>query len=203
MIFLIDFENVSDNALAGIENLDNSNRLIVFYSQQAGKISINTHLLLEKSDVIKEYIPVKSGGKNALDFQLSTYLGYLVQQNKDEHFVIVSKDTGFDYVCSFWKERNIKIQRAVNVKLEKSQKSKQTTQPKPTTPPKQTPQPNTISPELKSCLKNANVDIQKVASIINKYKTKQGINNALVKEFGSTKTGEIYKEIKSFLKEKK
>jgi len=38
---------------------------------------------------------------------------------------------------------------------------------------------------------------------MSKYKTKQGINNALVKEFGSEKTGIIYKALRPMLKSKK
>ena len=36
-----------------------------------------------------------------------------------------------------------------------------------------------------------------------KYKTKQGINNALVKKYGSKSGGEIYKAIKPLLAAKK
>ncbi|MBQ1529253.1 MAG: hypothetical protein IIZ76_03120, partial [Clostridia bacterium] len=46
----------------------------------------------------------------------------------------------------------------------------------------------------------------KVTRIILKYKTKQGINNALVREFQSQdnkKASELYKAIKPLLKDKK
>ena len=41
--------------------------------------------------------------KNALDFQLSTYLGYLIHEAKDSYFYIISKDNGFKHVVDFWK----------------------------------------------------------------------------------------------------
>ena len=47
---------------------------------------------------------------------------------------------------------------------------------------------------------------KRVVAIIQKYKTKQGINNALVREFPSQdnkKASEIYKAIKPLLKDKK
>ncbi len=46
-------------------------------------------------------------------------------------------------------------------------------------------------------------DTALVARYIEKYKTKQGLNNALVKEFGTSTTAEINKIIKPLIKDKK
>ena len=52
------------------------------------------------------------GGKaNALDFQLSTYLGACVQKHPEKKYYIISKDSGYDYVCDFWKNTNVYVKR--------------------------------------------------------------------------------------------
>ncbi len=42
-----------------------------------------------------------------------------------------------------------------------------------------------------------------IGRFIVKYKTKQGVNNAIVKLYGTEKAGELYKKIKPLLKDKK
>ena len=47
------------------------------------------------------------------------------------------------------------------------------------------------------------VVIPLVRELMERYKTKQGLNNALIKEYGSEKTGILYKAIKPLLADKK
>jgi flagellar biosynthesis GTPase FlhF len=62
-------------------------------------------------------VPVNTGSKNALDFQLTTHLGYLI--GKGEHsgaaYRIVSNDTGFDCVVTYWKDKGIDIARIIDL----------------------------------------------------------------------------------------
>ena len=53
-----------------------------------------------RSDI--EYFKVHVGGKNALDFQLSTLLGYIVARGEHSHAFIISNDRGFDFLHDFW-----------------------------------------------------------------------------------------------------
>ena len=48
---------------------------------------------------------------NALDFQLSSYFGYLIGTNVDNSFIIYSNDTGFDPVIDFWTVKGINVKR--------------------------------------------------------------------------------------------
>lgn len=120
MKYLIDFENVANNGFDGLGELRPSDELLIFYSEQHSTISITVHQALEKSLVHKSYMPVKTGGKNALDFQLVTWLGHEISQHPKEQFVIVSKDTGFDVVVDFWQKRGISLVRSRSLKGTKS-----------------------------------------------------------------------------------
>ncbi len=143
---------------------------------------MKTHKNLEKTKAPKEYIEVNSTTKNALDFQLSTYLGSLTKEFSDAEFAIVSKDKGYHGVVEFWKKHNRTVYSFTSVSrtVEKNLKT-----------------------ELKLVLKSNSDKIAEVTEIINKYKTKQGINNALVKKYKSEIAGSIYKQIKPILSEKK
>lgn len=67
MIYLIDFENVSNGGFNGIENLTEKDEIKLFYSEKRSTISIGVHRKLEGSRAKKEYLPIKTGGKNALE----------------------------------------------------------------------------------------------------------------------------------------
>ena len=50
-------------------------------------------------------------GSNAMDFQLVSYMGYLIQQNPSAEYVIVSRDRGYECLVSFWGVRNVNVER--------------------------------------------------------------------------------------------
>ncbi len=183
MIYLIDFENVANDGLLGLEKLATDSTLIILYSEKNCKLTFSHHQQLEQLKCKKEYIAVNETSKNALDFYLSTYLGYLIATHPAETtYCIVSKDTGFDSVISFWCVRGIKIVRTVNLLNE---------------------EPIDLTSELSTILPEHEDDAQAISTLIAKYKTKQGINNALVKEFGSENGGAIYRKIKPLITGKK
>ncbi|MBR1863861.1 MAG: hypothetical protein IJ806_07240 [Ruminococcus sp.] len=101
-VYLVDFENVKSKGLTGINNLTEYDRVIIFYSENADTISFEMHqkVMMSKADV--EYFKVHVGGKNALDFQLSTLLGYLVGSKAYTHLFIISNDKSFDFLHDFW-----------------------------------------------------------------------------------------------------
>jgi hypothetical protein len=124
-IFFVDFENVHFLGLKGVSLLSKEDRLIIFYSEtNTESIAIIREL---RNDF--EYIKIVKSSQNALDFQLSSYLGYIINETisdetiNETQFVIVSKDNGFDCVTGFWKknsfEKDMKtkhnIKRAVNI----------------------------------------------------------------------------------------
>ena len=57
-----------------------------------------------------ELIPCNTG-RNGLDFQLSSYLGYLLRSSTKTQYIILSKDTGYDPLIQFWKEKGVDIAR--------------------------------------------------------------------------------------------
>ncbi len=192
MIFLVDYENVSNAGLKGIENLTESDSIVIFLRENS-TFSAKTHIMLEKTKAKKEYIFVKIKGKNALDFQLVAYLGILCANNNKEQFCVVSNDQGFESAVKFLKARNFNVCHKSNLAMNDFAKTGC--------------EPNNTDVDYDVKLKEllpdfAAKDIAVISEIITKYKSKQAINNNIMKVFGSDKTGEIYKKIKPLLKAK-
>lgn len=108
-IYLIDFENVASEGLSGITQLDPEDQVVIFFSNNSKSLSMKMHILIGKSVCQLDYFEATVGGKNALDHQVSTWLGYLVATGAaDRNYYIVSRDAGYKYVSSFWTESELR-----------------------------------------------------------------------------------------------
>lgn len=111
--YLIDFENVKSRGMEGVELLTEEDTVCIFYSDNADSMTFDLHRKLNetKADII--YHKVAVGTKNALDFQLATYLGYLIceQQREGIHpnYFIVTKDNGFTSLMVYWKAQGVPV----------------------------------------------------------------------------------------------
>ncbi len=188
--YLVDYENVSTHGLDGITMLSSEDVVCIFYSENADRITFGLHRRLNEAAAKIIYQEVEVGTKNALDFQLASYLGYIIHENKDKEvsYFIVTKDQGFSSLVHYWKKQKIDISLALDL----SGKNEET-----------------IQSELKSRVEQLIADKEEVdivVKLIQQYKTKQGLNNALMKQFPSKdnkKASEIYTAIKPLIAGKK
>ena len=191
--YLIDFENTKN--IPQLPNLTELDTIVFFYSQNANSLSFDLHIELNRSPAKKEYFMAQCGGKNALDFQMSSYVGFLISKYPDEKIKLISNDNGFGYLLSFWQEKGFQ-----NLELEKSETSNSQKQ-KPSQSHVETLQ-ETLQKNSKN-LKLNSEQCEEVVKIVNTYKTKQAINNNLMKLLrDSDRVGKITKVIKPFLKNK-
>ncbi len=102
--YLIDYENVSKDGLNGITRLTADDTVVIFYSDRADRMTFGLHRRLNETKAAVEYKKVEVGGHNALDFQLATYLGYLIAKNSSESYCIVSNDKGFEFLAGYWRK---------------------------------------------------------------------------------------------------
>ncbi|MCR5418746.1 MAG: hypothetical protein K6E84_07515 [Lachnospiraceae bacterium] len=117
-LYLVDYENTGVRGIAGIEGLRSTDRLIILYGPKTGSVPFEDMVKMTSSPAAVEFIRTTKTAKNYLDFQLTTYLGYLVAQRAAEKYYIISRDSGFDSVLDFWQEKGIRIERYVNLSLE-------------------------------------------------------------------------------------
>ena len=117
-LYLVDYENTGVRGIAGIENLKSMDRLIILYGPKTGSVPFEDMVKMTSSPAAVEFIRTTKTAKNYLDFQLTTYLGYLIAQKSAEQYYIISRDSGFDAVLDFWQEKGCRIERFVNLLLE-------------------------------------------------------------------------------------
>lgn len=106
-VYLIDFENVTSAGISGIQRLTKEDKVYIFYTVNASNMSFAAHMNLLSSPAEVIYYNVTSGGKNALDFQLASFLGFLISKGDDKDFYIISNDKGYDHVKNFWERSGI------------------------------------------------------------------------------------------------
>ena len=185
-IYLIDYENVGVKGLKGISSLKEKDKAYILYSVNADNLTFEMHEMMNNSKAEIKCIKADVGTKNALDFQLSSKLGYLVASNRDEQFYVVSDDSGFDCVVKFWTKDGCKIERVSDLQLRSKEEEQQL-----------------LENRIVEMLPQYKDDAKIICKYIEDYKTKQGFNNALVKKFESKKAGEIYKAVKPLIADKK
>ena len=101
-IYYIDYENVHEKGLKGLDRLSGKDTVCLLYSETAQSLTIDTMAGLTASGVNILYFKCMNTGKNYLDFQLSTVCGLMAGRKEDTDFVIVSEDKGFASLVDFW-----------------------------------------------------------------------------------------------------
>ena len=130
--YLIDFENVGSDGLVGVNSLTNEDRVIIFYSANSSRMTFRAHQQILTSTARFDYFEVTVGGKNALDHQLGTYLGYLVATSASERYFIVSHDNGFKFLSAFWLSQDNTLQIAMADNIKTSLRVRPAERPRPT-----------------------------------------------------------------------
>lgn len=101
--YLIDYENVHGDGLAGCEDLGKTDRNVIFFTKNAKSIDMSE--IADHGDAKLKMIEV-SAGKQSADMHIGSYVGYLAgKKGKNCNVVIVSKDTDYDNVIKFWKKK--------------------------------------------------------------------------------------------------
>lgn len=92
--YYIDYENVHNEGLGGIEKLGAGSRVCLFYSCKADTLKIDVVRQLMGCAAEIRFEKIDNGVENALDFQLITAL--MCSYSTDESYYIISKDKGYD-----------------------------------------------------------------------------------------------------------
>lgn len=195
--FLIDYENVKLRPNDEVIRCEEGDEVIVFFSSCCKNIQMDAIEDIMRKQAIFSCIEVYAGSGNALDFQLSSYLGYLIGLGyEDANFYIVSNDKGYDCLCDFWRKLyNVNLKRVPRVAATEQLK-------KPTRSTKVKKSDLATIEEIAELLSPNEYPVD-ILKIVNSYKTKQAIMNSISKLVrDSTIAGNIYKKLKPLLKKK-
>lgn len=109
-VYLIDTENVRTVWTLLLDRMTLNDKIYVFYTMNSGNVSYEDLNGVISSGKNVELIQCHTG-KNGLDFQLVSYLGYLIRNNENADYCIISDDNGYDAVIKFWEGREVKVSR--------------------------------------------------------------------------------------------
>ena len=99
--FFIDLENVRNEGLEGVLSLNEKDMVYIFYSENAFSMAIPTMESITNSKCSSKFIKTNYIGKNAMDFQIVSLFGAMIERCREGSFYIISKDNGFRSAVSF------------------------------------------------------------------------------------------------------
>jgi len=194
-LIFVDFENVHNTGLNGLENLTENEIVYLFYSKNTPHLPMDVVAKISKSPADIELI--ESGvGKNAMDFVIASYLGYMINEHDDNvEYYILSKDKGYKPLVDFWEDWNVKM---IGDLTQFAKKNKVATKK---TKPTVSKTEQALRSNIGRVLNGYNKEIKnQVVNVILKSKSKAEVNNKLVKVVGNTqKAGQVYQKIKEYL----
>ncbi|MCC8060380.1 MAG: PIN domain-containing protein [Clostridiales bacterium] len=109
--FLIDYENVREAGLDGVEHLQDTDILTIFFSTACKNISRRMMDYIWQSGCEFHACKLKNTGKNALDFYIATCVGELLGAGFPGKIIIVSRDKGYGAVRDYWMGQGISSDR--------------------------------------------------------------------------------------------
>ena len=137
--YLVDLENIENHWGTMLEALKPGDYVHVFYTGNSHKLECENLKACMEKQVHVLYIHCERIGnkENALDFQLSSMLGFYIAKKPERDYVIVSNDNGFAHTTRMWSGlgKNVSLLKAPTYTGTK-QKPSQT--PKPAIPSTET-----------------------------------------------------------------
>lgn len=127
--FLIDLENINHRFIPGMESLNSNDKVILFYSEQE-QLTMDILSALANTKAAVERRLCKQHTKNAMDFQICSYLGILVDRNHENcEYYIVSLDKGYTAAVEMVKDiyRDVNVEIVKNCRCEKQAEEVRTT----------------------------------------------------------------------------
>ena len=104
--YFVDYENVHEAGITGMNKLPKDSEVHLFYSQNANKLNLDLLRFVKAKVRVHKVKP----GKQSLDMQMVSYLGYCIgDEDKEGTFILVSKDTDYANTVLFWREEGVEV----------------------------------------------------------------------------------------------
>lgn len=193
--YFVDYENVLQSGLNGIDKLTENDKVVIFYTPTNETLTFAMYKKMTRCNADIELYRIASGGKDALNFQLCTFLGYVIGNSPETECYIISDDKSYEYMVSFWKDRNVDVKTSPNIfKVIHQQVN--------------VPAPESDFDKAVKPLNLSETDKQKLLDIYNSAmlfddatKIRQYINSKIGSVFGSPNQKDYYAAIKPLIKD--
>lgn len=114
--YLVDTENTQHWWSTCHDVMRAGDRIILFYTNNSNDLHFPLFDCISDLDIPVQFLKCACGSPNALDFQLSSYLGYLISRNPGETYYIIANDAGYDAAVAFWQHRGVDVLRVMYVR---------------------------------------------------------------------------------------
>lgn len=215
-IYFLDTENIGAAWIDAVLRDAEVGEVVVFYTKNSQPVPLTA---LPKLGGIWEKLTFVECcvGQNALDFQLSSELGYRVAGAPKDEYVILSRDSGYDAIVKYWQQKDIAVSRhapeevkptvgtatvtvsaALPAPAEKRRRAR-TAKPKPAQPAEPGIVKRLADAELSDAEAPVTAILEKMRGI-NEDQRLTRIYRALIQAFGQTKGLSIYSAVKPGIK---
>lgn len=182
--YYVDYENVQAKGLSGLKGLDASDAVMVLYTSHSDRMPLEVLDMAAGCHAKVRTEKVVCGTPSALDFQLATMLGNDIARVGDgvKKFVIVSKDNGYQCLCSYWKEhggRRVKVTPSIAGGAVEA--------------PKQ-PENKLAAALVANGLSKR--EVKTARELISEHKERRKLNQKLCKELGGETASKVFKAMK-------
>lgn len=183
--FCVDYENVKEEGMNGIEKLLTTDCVKIYYSKDAEKLTFGLHRRITESKARIEYIKVINCIKNALDCKIVFDLQDNVKSEKNSEYFIISKDKDYDKFIEELKEKGIKVKRVSKIcDYQEKEKHEQV-----------------IRSFFGKNLRKYEEKREEIIQVVLKSETKQQLNNQLQQYCSNSEVKEILNIMKPLIKE--
>ena len=193
--YLIDYENVHQNGLNGIEKLTEADSLIIFVGNTTNEVPVETVTAMLRTPAQIQLKKLKRTAKDYLDFQLATCIGGLVERGEDKNFCIISNDRGFKAVIDYWQTNKPSVTIELRNVISLDSASKEEVSSAPSAAPAKKLDAATKK-TIRGLVKAENLSPANHTSIYNLFlneNQKQTLHTGLVRLFEQKKGTRLYK----------
>jgi len=189
--YLIDFDNVNTKKdLKAWASFTDDYYIYLFYTPEKSKVDVE--IIDEIGEAKLKYVKVPAGNQS-LDMHLVSLLGYLIAKDPKGEFFIVSNDSDYKNIKTYWTEKegiavNI-IPKIGSITQETKSKTKKAAEPKKESPKASKKSEKKKAPDAKTQL---NGDIQKALAKA-KYSQKKikEITAIVMEHYGEAKCASV------------
>ena len=110
---LVDTENMPVDWI-NLINLTTDDHVLLFRLKDSNKnyVTLDDLVKIAQERIFIKIIECEHGKPkmNALDFQLATWVGYLIGSNHAGAIKVYTNDTGFEPAVDFWKNKHVNVE---------------------------------------------------------------------------------------------
>ena len=189
--YFVDIENVGDNGFQGYEKLEKEDVIVIFFRYEA-QLSKKMKKIIDMKDFNVITRKIDASTKNAIDFNIIAYLGYLIGCDSSDKYYVITRDNGYKTALSFLRTMNpnVLIQMLPNISntyLSISKKNRRLL----------------MEEKLRPIMKDFETQEQfdKVVNLCVKSSNLSELNNKVVHTFKKNDCSKIYLKIKPYYEE--